>query len=157
MTTTELAARLPEYTRSGMIDLDATMLVVLVAFIGLMVLLKGMLFDPYLQLLEQRRARTEGATTDAAELGAETKALTEEVNASLASARDAAAAERDRLRAEAKAEEERVVAAAREKAQGILSRAQAQVTADLSTAEAELERRAQELAAAMRQRVMPEA
>jgi hypothetical protein len=32
MTTTELAARLPEYTRAGMIDLDATLLVVLVGF-----------------------------------------------------------------------------------------------------------------------------
>ena len=77
MTTTELVQRLPELQQSAgiQIDVDATALVVAVLFLGLMVILKGMLFDPYLKLVEEREKRTSGATTDAADMAAQTGAL----------------------------------------------------------------------------------
>lgn len=157
MTTTELAARLPEYSRSGMIDLDATMIVVLVGFILLMVALKAMLFDPYLAIVEKRRAKTEGAAGAATDLGSRTRELTERLQSELASARDAAVAERDALRDAAKAEETKILAEAKASAQTVIDGRSQQVRADVEAAETELETQAAALASVMAQRIMPQA
>lgn len=157
MTTMELAARLPEYSRSGMIDLDATMIVVLVGFLLLMVALKAMLFDPYLVIVEKRRAKTEGAAGAATDLGARTRELTARLQAELSSARDAAVSERDALRDAAKAEESKIVAEAKASAQSVIESRSQRVRSEVEAAEAALEAQASALASVMAQRIMPQA
>jgi F-type H+-transporting ATPase subunit b len=157
MTTMELAARLPEYSRSGMIDLDATMLVVLIGFILLMVALKALLFDPYLEIVAQRRAKTEGAAGAATDIAIRSRELTERLQSELSAARDAAVAERESLRENAKAEETKILAAAKAAAQAVIDARAKQVRSDVENAETELETQAAALASVMAQRIMPQA
>jgi F-type H+-transporting ATPase subunit b len=159
MTATELVQRLPELQRAAgiQIDVDATALVVAVLFLGLMVILKGMLFDPYLKLVEEREKRTAGATTDAADMTAQTAALQAEYDKRIAAARTEAAAIRDEIREEARVREESILSEARQRASEITSAASKATATELSVARSQMEARAEELSRAIASRILPQA
>lgn len=159
MTTTELVQRLPELQQSAsiQIDVDATALVVAVLFLGLMVILKGMLFDPYLKLVEEREKRTSGATTDAADMTAQTSALQSEYDKRMVAARAEAAAIRDEIREGARVREEAILTDARQRASEIASAASKATAAELSAARSQMEARAEDLSRAITSRILPQA
>lgn len=159
MTTTELVQRLPELQQSAgiQIDVDATALVVAVLFLGLMVILKGMLFDPYLKLVEERERRTAGAATDAADMTVQTGALQSEYDKRMAAARSEAAAIRDEIREEARVREEAILSEARQRAAEIANAASKATAAELSAARSQMEARAEDLSRAITSRILPQA
>lgn len=159
MTATELVQRLPELQRAAgiQIDVDATALVVAALFLGLMVVLKGMLFDPYLKLVEEREQRTGGAATDAADMTAQTAALQAEYDKRVAAAHAEAAAIRDEIREEARVREEAILLDARRRAAEVTGTASKATATELSVARSQLEARADELARAITSRILPQA
>lgn len=159
MTATELVQRLPELQRAAgiQIDVDATALVVAVLFLGLMVILKGLLFDPYLKLVEEREKRTAGATTDAADMTAQTAALQAEYDKRMAAARTEAAAIRDEIREEARVREESILSDARHRAAEITGAASKATATELIAARSQMDARAEELSRAIASRILPQA
>jgi F-type H+-transporting ATPase subunit b len=93
---------------------DITFVIQLLSFFLLLFLLKGMLFDPFQELLVEREQRTEGDAQLAVNETAEAEALAKKVELELAKAREEAMGEVDTLRRATKEEEAALFAGARE-------------------------------------------
>ena len=91
------------------VDLDLTFLVQAVLFVGLMWILKPVLFDPMLKLFEEREKRIDGAKAAARKIDEKSTHALEEYEAAMAKARSAANAERDKIRSEGLAREQEIL------------------------------------------------
>ena len=157
MLTQELASRAADIRSAGLVDLDVTVVAALVIFIGLMVVLNGMLFKPYLEILEKRGLKIEGAREEAKKISARAGESVGVYDAKLAEARAEAVQQRDALRREGQDAEEVALTAARTEANEKIRAGQALVQAQLDTASAELDTRAAELSKAIAARVLSQA
>ena len=75
-----------------MISLDLSILYQIILFVALWLILNKILFQPYLQLLEERERRTIGAEHDSADLEHEGARLRAQYEGKIAQAQSAAAA-----------------------------------------------------------------
>src|SRR5215470_19763176 len=121
-----------------LIDIDLTAVVQFVLFLVLFALANRFLFQPYLQLRERRKAGIEGARAEAERMTGEADAKLAEYERSLAAARDRAAEEGRKIRAEAAAHEKEVTDKARASAQEALDAAQKRARSETATARAQL-------------------
>lgn len=141
----ELQAALPPLQAAGAVDLDLTSVISGVLFVLLLVVLRGWLFKPYLEILDKREALTEGATDEAEALQAKAEALASDSARQLEAAHAEATAIRDSFRKDAKAREDELLAAARTDAAASLEKSRASLDAARARAEGDLEARAQSL------------
>jgi F-type H+-transporting ATPase subunit b len=95
------------------VDFDATFLVVLALFVGFTLFLKPVLFDPMLRLFEERERRIDGAKIQARRIDDKSATALAKYDAEMAKARAAAAAVRDRIRAEALKQEQELLGGVR--------------------------------------------
>jgi F-type H+-transporting ATPase subunit b len=95
------------------VDVDATFVVQIVLFVVLTLVLKPILFDPMLRLFEERERRIDGAKAEARTIDEKSTTALAEYEAAMLSARAAANAERDRIRAEGLAREQEILGAVR--------------------------------------------
>lgn len=137
-----------------LIDIDLTAVVqfglfVLVYFVG-----NKLLFQPYLQLRERRKAGIEGAREEAERMTAQADAKLADYQKQLAVARDRAGEEGRKVRAEATAHEKEVTDKARATAQKAIDDAQAKMRAETEAARAQLMPQADALAKAMASKLL---
>ncbi len=118
-------------------------LIQLVVVAGLTYFLKPVLFDPLLQLFEERERRVEGARKEAREMDDRAADLLLKYESELKEVHRKAATERDKIRASAQALEAKELAEARHDAQTILEAGRAKLAAERAEIEGEL--RAHEL------------
>jgi F-type H+-transporting ATPase subunit b len=95
------------------VDVDATLFVQVVLFIGLTLILKPVLFDPMLKLFEEREKRIDGAKLQARKIDEKSVTALTKYDTEMARARAAGGVERDRIRAEAIKREQEILAAIR--------------------------------------------
>ncbi len=95
------------------VDFDATFVVQVVLFVGLTLFLKPVLFDPMLKLFEERERRIDGAKLLARKIDEKSATAAAKYEAEMAKARAAAAAVRDKIRAEAVKQEQEILSAVR--------------------------------------------
>ena len=95
------------------VDVDWSFVVQLVLFVGLMLILKPVLFDPMLQLFEEREKRIDGAKLQARKIDEKSATALAKYEAEMAKARAAAGADRDKIRAEAQKREQEILASVR--------------------------------------------
>jgi len=95
------------------VDVDWTFLVQLVLFVGLMLILKPILFDPMLRLFEEREKRIDGAKLQARKIDEKSATALAKYEGEMAKARAAASADRDKIRAEAQKRERDILATVR--------------------------------------------
>ena len=95
------------------VDVDWTFLVQLVLFVGLLLILKPILFDPMLQLFEEREKRIDGAKLQARKIDEKSSTALAKYEGEMAKARAAASADRDKIRAEAQKHEQEILAQVR--------------------------------------------
>jgi F-type H+-transporting ATPase subunit b len=95
------------------VDVDLTFLVQVVLFVGLMLVLKPLLFDPMLRLFEERERRIEGAKLQARKIDDKSASALGKYETEMTKARTAASAERDKIRAEGLAREQQILGSAR--------------------------------------------
>src|SRR5689334_3457666 len=100
-----------------LIDLDLTVVVQFVLFLVLFVVANRLLFQPYLQLRERRKAGIDGAREEAERMTAEADAKLAEYERQLKVARDKAGEEGRKIRLEAAGHEREVTDKARAAAQ----------------------------------------
>ena len=121
-----------------LIDIDLTVLVQFGLFLILFVVSNKLLFQPYLQLRERRKAGIEGARADAERVSARAEAKLSEYEQRLAGARARANEEGRKVRTEAIAHEKDVTDKARATAQKAIDEASAKMRAETDAARGQL-------------------
>ena len=137
-----------------LIDIDLTAVVQFVLFLLVYVIANKLLFQPYLQLRERRKAGIDGARAEAERMTATADAKLAEFEKSLAVARDRANEEGRKVRAEAAANEKDTTDRARASAQKAIDEAQAKMRAETDAARSQLLPQADALAKAIASKLL---
>jgi F-type H+-transporting ATPase subunit b len=125
-----------------MISLDISILYQVILFVVLWLILNKVLFQPYLQLLDERERRTTGAQHDSSDLEHEGARLRAQYEEKIAAAQSAAYADKERVLQSARTEREKILSDARAQAAGSLERARREIASavaaekDVAAAEA---------------------
>lgn len=120
------------------LDVDATLLFQLGLILVLTVLLRALIFRPYLANLDARTTRTDDTRRDAAALRTKADELAQRYDAAVASARSTGLGERGGLRTEGQANKDEAVGRARADATKTLEAGRAKVESDVSVAREQL-------------------
>ncbi|MFN0253346.1 MAG: ATP synthase F0 subunit B [Kofleriaceae bacterium] len=137
-----------------LIDIDLTAVVQFGLFLVVYVVANKLLFQPYLQLRERRKAGIEGARAEAERMTAQADAKLADFNKQLAVARDRAGEEGRKVRAEAAAHEKEVTDKARAAAQKAIDEAQSKMRSETEAARAQLMPQADAIAKAMASKLL---
>ncbi len=121
-----------------LIDIDLTVFVQFALFLILFVVANKLLFQPYLQLRERRKAGIEGARAEAERMSAQAEAKLADYEKQLATARNRANEEGRKVRAEGTAHEKEVTDKARAEAQKAIDEASAKMRAETEAARLQL-------------------
>jgi len=133
---------------------DFSFVIQLVSFFILWVGLKRLLFDPVLQVLEQREARTTGARRAAAEMSAAAQTAQAEYDRRMHDVRLTLAAEADAVRNANQAEEQRLLSDTRAQAGAQLSQLRESLRRQADAARPALTAEAHDLAGRIVERVV---
>jgi F-type H+-transporting ATPase subunit b len=133
---------------------DFTFFIQLGTFFVLLLVLSRLLFAPFLELLDERTARTIGDVAKAAASRAEAESLSARVDAELAAARAAAKAEVDAVRAQTRSEAAQLFQSAQHDAASRLAELREQVASATRDARGTLAQDARTIADAMVQAVI---
>lgn len=114
-----------------MISLDYSVFYQIVIFVVLWVILRRVLFRPYLAVLEERERGTSGAHHDIEALESEGARLKAEYEEQLARAQAAGNAVKEAILQEARRQRERIISQAREEATVLLEKVRGEVQAQL--------------------------
>ena len=121
-----------------LIDIDLTVFVQFALFLILFVVANKLLFQPYLQLRERRKAGIEGARADAERMSSQAESKLADYEKQLAGARNRANEEGRKVRAEGLAHEKEVTDKARAQAQKAIDEATAKMRAETDAARLQL-------------------
>lgn len=110
-----------------------------VLFVVLYLVLKRVVFDRFLDSLDQRHHRTRGALDEAAKLRQEAEHLQTDYEAQLAEIRRQAASAKEEIRRAAESGEREVLEAAREEAGRFFTAARARIAGEVNVARSSLE------------------
>jgi F-type H+-transporting ATPase subunit b len=140
----------------GPIDLDFNNVVVfqVVIFVFLIVVLKPLLFDPMLKIFALREDRTEGARDTARQLEEQAGELLTRYEAELTRVSQAAAQERDRLRAETSKLEAQILNEARQAAAKIVEDGRRRIADEVNSIRFDLGKQSERLAGDIATRVL---
>lgn len=128
------------------VDIDMTFAAQIVLFVLLFLILKPVLFDPMLKLIEEREKRIDGAKAEAKQMYAEADAKMAKYEEELAAVKREAGAERDKLRAEGAREEALILAKVRGETTKMVEEGRAKIEHEASALRKELDTQAQVLA-----------
>ena len=137
-----------------LIDIDLTAVVQFALFLITVYVSNKLLFQPYLQLRERRKAGIDGARAEAERMTAESEAKRADHEKKLAAARDQAAEEGRKIRAEAAEYEQKITSEARTSVQEVTDTAQKKMRAETEAARAQLLPQAEALARSMSSKLL---
>lgn len=137
-----------------MLTLDITFVVQIISFLVLWVGLKHLLFDPFLQVLEQRDARTAGVGREAAATRTRADAAAAEYERRMQEVRQALAADAEAARAATQTAEREVLSAAHAHAGTRLAQLRDSLQRQTTAVRPALAGEARELATRMMERVV---
>ncbi len=120
------------------IDFDGSVVIQFVAFLILFLIIKPLLLDPFLKLMEEREKRTEGARAKAREMDEKAGQIIKRYESELDKVRRVANEEREKLRAEAQKLEARILAEAREETAKVVEDGKAKLAAERDAIRQEL-------------------
>ena len=115
-----------------MISLDISVVYQIVFFLVLWFVLSKVLFRPYIKLLEEREAKTAGASHDAADLEREGARLKAQYEERIAQAQAGGGAAKEAILQEARQRREQVLSQARQEATATLEAARREVASQLA-------------------------
>lgn len=136
------------------VDIDATIFVQGGIFIALVLVLKPVLFTPWLEAQAKRVASIDGAFDNAKSLRAEADELSSDYDAKLATARDEALTMRSHMRREEEATQAKTLAAARTQASKELEDNRTRIAAETDKAREALGGKVDELATQITEKVL---
>jgi F-type H+-transporting ATPase subunit b len=136
------------------VDIDITFAAQIVLFVLLFLVLKPVLFDPMLRLIEEREKRIDGAKSEAKQMYAEADAKMAKYEEELSAVKREAGAERDRLRAEGAKEEAIILAKVRGETTKLVEEGRTRIGNESAVLRTELDGQAQQLAREIVTRVL---
>lgn len=136
------------------VDFDKSVLIQFAAFLMLLVIIKPLLVDPFLKLVEEREKRTEGARADARTMDERAGEILKKYEAELDKVRKVAAEERERLRIEGGRLEARMLEEARVEAARITAEGKDAISKEAEAIRADLTKASGALATDIASRVM---
>lgn len=116
------------------ISVDVTFAIQIASFLVLWAVLKRLLFEPMLDVLDQRDERTRGSLAAASHMHADVEAMRGEYDARVAAAREKSSAELEDSRKLTAAEERTILGAARDQAAGRMASARADISREIEAA-----------------------
>jgi F-type H+-transporting ATPase subunit b len=143
-----------EETTPPLIDLDGTIFLQFGLFLVMYIVLRYVLFAPYLRMRAERSKGIEGARHEAHKMEAQARAAVTDYDAKLGRAKQRGAEERARVRSEAALRERQILGAARDEAQRSVDQARARITSEAESARAQLDAQAQALARGMAKKII---
>ena len=138
----------------GLISLDKSLIVQAVNFVILLLILKRILYKPFLAKMEERTQAIQKSLEEAQAARTQATRQQEENEARLRAAHAEAAAIRTQALKEAADEQRRLVEAARAESQRLVETAKAQMDADVRRAREELRREVADLATAVAEKLV---
>lgn len=135
-------------------DFDLTFVLQMVVFAALIVVLRPLLYDPVLRVLEEREKRTEGARDSARGMQEEAGDLLSRYEKELAKVHEVARQERDKARAETGRIEADLMAQARDAANAIVEQGRLQIERERRQLEFSLGQESERLARLMAEAVL---
>jgi len=132
--------------KAALIDIDATLFVLLGLFLLLYVFLRVALFRPVLRVFDEREKRIEGAKAEAREMQEKATTALFQYEAFLKEARAQGAQDREALRVEGQKLAREIVDVVRKETSAELAKGKAVLQAELATAQASIDREAAALA-----------
>lgn len=136
------------------LDLDLTFVAQMVIFSALMLVLKPLLFDPVLNLFEERERRTDGARQEARDMQSKAGELLRQYENELERVHRVAAEERDKVRLETAKLEGEILAEARAVAGKIVEDGRKKIEEQVRAIQFELGRDSERLARDIAARVL---
>jgi F-type H+-transporting ATPase subunit b len=136
------------------VDVDLTFVVQLVLFVVLTLILKPVLFDPMLKLFEERERRIDGAKLQARKTDEKSAEALTKYETEMSKARNAANADRDRIRLEGLKKEREILAAVRTATTQAIENGKRAVQAEGERARAALKAEAPAMARELATRVL---
>ena len=137
-----------------MIDLNFTIIIQLAVVLSLMVILSQVAFKPFLNLLQARRERIEGAEERAREIEQRAEKLIERYREAIFAAQAQGATIREEIRQESLAKEMGILQKAMEEANQIIKEIKMKIAEEAGLARAELRLQAQNLSRAITARIL---
>jgi F-type H+-transporting ATPase subunit b len=136
------------------VDVDGTVVVVVVLFIAFMLILKPILLAPMLTLFEEREKRIDGAKAQARKIDEKSSTALTKYETEMAKARAAAGADRDKIRGLALSREQEILAEVRAATTKVLDDGRRAAQAEAERARAVLRNEAQTMAKELASRVL---
>ena len=133
---------------------DLTFVVQLVGFFVLLAILNKLLFAPFLEVLNERAERTEGAAAHAVEEHDEANELKSKIDTAMSEARREAATIAETIRREGRASEAEIYEQGKEAAAAKLAELRAGIESERSAAENDLRDNAKTIAVSMVENVL---
>ena len=128
------------------VDLDVTLVFLVVLFISLMMFLNWAIYQPYLRLKDVRYERIQGAKAASKDMQARAEETLDDYEQKLTEVRLGAAQERKRAKESARAAEQEIVKSARVELDATLDKAHNSLESEIDKAEKDIDRLAEGLA-----------
>ena len=136
------------------VDVDGSVVITFVAFIVLFFVIKPVVLDPFLRLMEAREQRTEGAKTEARQMDERAGEIIKRHESELEKVRRAASQELERLRSEGQKLESHVLEEARQQTAQIVLEGKERIGKEADGFRADLRQSVSALAADIASRVL---
>jgi F-type H+-transporting ATPase subunit b len=136
------------------VDFDLSFLIQFAAFLLLFIIIKPLLLDPFLKVVEEREKRTDGAREEARKMDDRAAEIIKSYESELEKVRKVAAEERERLRSEGLKLETKILSETREETDRILDEGKAKIAIETQAIRQELNLTTQVLAAEIASRVL---
>jgi len=136
------------------VDFDKSVLIQFAAFLLLLAIIKPLLIDPFLKLVEERERRTEGARGEARTMDERAGEILKKYEAELDKVRKVAAEERERLRIEGSRLEQRMLEEARVEAARITTEGKDAIAKEAESIRVDLTKTSATLATDIASRVL---
>ncbi|MBI5534391.1 MAG: ATP synthase F0 subunit B [Deltaproteobacteria bacterium] len=120
------------------VDFDKSVILQFIAFIVLFIIIKPLLLDPFLKMIEEREKRTEGAKTDARTMDERAGEIFKRYESELDKVRKVAAEERETLRVDGQKLEARMLEETRLEAARIAAEGKAAIAKEADDIRIEL-------------------
>ena len=140
--------------RAALVDIDATLFVLLGMFLLLYVFLRFALFRPVLRVFDEREKRIEGAKAEAKEMQDRAQRALAEYESFLRDARNQGAAEKEALRQQGQQLARDVIDQVRKETAVVLAQGKAELHAELAKAQASIDTEAATLAQQAAERLL---
>jgi len=137
-----------------MLNVDYSILAVIIGFLILMIILNGMLYKPIRQMLEKRESRVSSIQSDVEKYERNAEQLLKDFEMKLAKARSAGQGEMERLKQEAREEEHQISEASSKEADARKQGLMAELASEIDAARKDLKAKVEAFAVDISQKLL---